>query len=95
MVIFLITFGAMWGPFYFMGSEGQLFLFPIALLLTLVVGASAIVGLTFAVMAISKAPPRSRAVRTATAWAVLSGVLVILPLPAVWFGNAPALLFAG
>jgi Ca2+/Na+ antiporter len=40
VVIFLITFGAMWGPFYFMGSEGQLFLYPIALFLILVVLAS-------------------------------------------------------
>ncbi|MET4783298.1 hypothetical protein [Glaciihabitans sp. UYNi722] len=94
-MIFVVTFGVMWGPFYFMRSEGQLFLYPIALLLILVIVGFAIVGLIFAAMAISKAPPKSRAIRTATAWAVLSGVLVILPLPAIWFGNAPALLFAG
>ena len=94
VVIFGVTFAVMWGPFYFFGSQGQLFLYPIALLMILFIAGFAIVGLTFAVLAASKAPPKSRVMRAAIAWIFISAALVVLPLPVVWFGSLPALLFA-
>jgi hypothetical protein len=74
---------AMWLPYYIVGSEGQLFLFPLALVvgaLAMLMGAA---GCILGVVAAVRGRPRA-----VGALAAVVGLIVVLgTLPAIWFGN--------
>jgi hypothetical protein len=73
----------MWLPYYVSGSEGQLFLFPSALLAGALAMAAGAVGCVLGVLAAVRDRHKGLAILAA-----LIGLTVMVgTLPAVWFGN--------
>jgi hypothetical protein len=91
LVMFCVTWGAMWGPAY-LGLPELLYLYPVFFLMLLLTTAFAVIALRYAVLA---RRGYERHLPTSVAWSVLGAiVMLILPLPALWFGDAP-LAFVG
>jgi hypothetical protein len=93
LLIFATVFVILWGPVYLTGSEGNLFLYPlafVALVPMFLLGLSGIVTGTIALYIPSATQRSSRLSRIGLAIGVL---LVILAVPVLWFGNAPLFLF--
>jgi hypothetical protein len=90
----VIWFG-MWGPFYIARSGLGLVLWPIAVVLLMPVAVLAAVGVVKGVSALSQLPRGDPNRRSALQALIISVPLLLLGLPALWFGNIPYLLVTG
>jgi hypothetical protein len=81
----------MWGPVYLRIPIGSLYLFPLFILMLVPIMILAVRALWFGLLSLrgyGTHPPGSVIVSV-----VVASAMVIVPLPALWFGNAPLLLF--
>ena len=90
--VFILAFVTLWGPVYASGDEGNLFLYPLVFALLPLIGVVAIVGIVLGAAGLSRSTLRSDR-RWASAAIVGGALLLIIPGPALWFGNLPLVLF--
>lgn len=94
LILFAILFAVLWGPFYLFRSEGQLVLYPLALLVIPLISGLAIASVVFSILGLAD-PSEAHDYRPRLVTCLVIGaVLVIVPLPTLWFGNAPVLLLS-
>jgi hypothetical protein len=93
LLIFATVFIILWGPVYLTGSEGNLFLYPVALLALVPMFLLGLAGIVTGATALSIPSATKRSPRLATVGLAIGVLLVILAVPVLWFGNAPLALF--
>jgi hypothetical protein len=93
LLIFATVFVVLWGPVYLTGSEGSLFLYPVALLALVPMFLLGLAGIVTGAVALSIPSATKRSPRLATVGLATGALLLILAVPVLWFGNAPLFLF--
>lgn len=84
LIAWAVTYAAMWLPVFLTGSQASLFLYPIALGVVFLLAVAAVVAIVLAIA--------SRATVGRKAVLIFLGILLVLiPLPTVWFGRLPFL----
>jgi hypothetical protein len=83
-VTWLLTFVGLWGPYYLFGAEGQLYLYPLALIVEAAVEVVAVIALALAIVAAAR-----RVIGPAQATIVIAGAVALIVLGPVllFFGN--------
>lgn len=79
-----VVVALLWAPVYLSGARGQLFLFPIALVIG---GFAALVALVAGVLGGVALVQRRGSRAMAGAGMIVSAVVVLAGIPAIWFGD--------
>ena len=88
--VFVLMFLFFWGPFYLVGAEGQLFLYPLALPIIPLLAAAGIVAVVFGNRGLQLSRELAGVGRGDSVAGIAGGfLLVCLPLPTLWFGGTP------
>ncbi len=96
--IFLITYLVFWLPFFVAGAAGQLFLYPLLIIILPMIGIACVLSIVFAGLALSdrrRTLSSSRAARPLITTIVLAAVLFLGAGPIIWFGSILAGLWGG
>lgn len=94
--IFVLTFLVFWLPFYLTGSAGQLFLYPLLILILPAIGIACIVSIVCASIALARTPQRGNSSpRSLATTIVLAALVLLFAGPAIWFGSLLAALWGG
>jgi hypothetical protein len=93
-LIFATVFVILWGPVYLTGSEGNLFLYPLAFVALVPMFLLGLSGIVTGAIALTIPSATQRSSRLSRIGVAIGALLVILAVPVLWFGNAP-LVFVG
>ncbi len=92
LVMFCVTWVGMWGPVY-LGLPALLHLYPVFFVMLLLTIVFAGIALRYARLAIRGYEGRSP---YSVVWSILGAItMLLLPLPAIWFGDMPLAFFVG
>ncbi|MFD3443311.1 hypothetical protein ACFDTO_01770 [Microbacteriaceae bacterium 4G12] len=92
LLLFCVTWGAMWGPVY-LGLPELLYLYPVFFLMLILTAVFAVIALRYAVRAHDAYDRRSP---DSLVWTVIGAItMLVVPLPALWFGDVPHAFLAG
>jgi hypothetical protein len=92
LVMFCVTWGAMWGPIY-LGLPGLRDLYPVFLVMLILTGVFALIALRYGALALRGYESRYPG---SVVWSVIGALaMLIIPLPALWFGDVPLAFLGG